>query len=60
MARTNYIGCDDNIVPFELDQHTWLDFYSVGSLKQQSAGTHVTPLGNIILIPRQSVFASPP
>ena len=28
-----------------------LDFYSASSLKQQSAGRHVAPLGHIILIP---------
>jgi hypothetical protein len=27
------------------------------SLKQQSAGRHVAPLGLIILVPRQQVFA---
>jgi hypothetical protein len=30
-----------------------LDFYSVSSLKQQSADRHVAPLGHIILIPSQ-------
>ena len=34
-----------------------LDFYSASSLKQQSAGRHVAPLGHIILIPNQPVFA---
>jgi hypothetical protein len=34
-----------------------LDFYSASSLKQQSAGRHVAPLGHIILIPSQPVFA---
>jgi hypothetical protein len=28
-----------------------LDFYFAGSLKQQSAGRHVVPLGHIILSP---------
>jgi hypothetical protein len=37
-----------------------LDFYSASSLKQQSAGRHVAPLGNIILIPSQPVFAFSP
>ena len=32
------------------------DFYSANSLKQQSADRHVTPLGYIILIPRQPVL----
>jgi hypothetical protein len=30
---------------------------SPSSLKQQSAGRHVTPLGHIILIPSQPIFA---
>jgi len=30
-----------------------LDLYSAISLKQQSAGRYVTPLGHIILIPSQ-------
>jgi len=34
-----------------------LDFYSASSLKQQSAGRHVAPLGHIILIPSQLFFA---
>ena len=37
-----------------------LDFYSASSLKQQSAGRHVTPLWHIILIPGQQVFALSP
>ena len=40
-----------------LDQHAELYFYSARSLKQQSAGRHVAPLGHIILIPSQPVFA---
>jgi hypothetical protein len=40
-----------------LDQHAELDFYSARSLKQQSAGRHATPLGHIILIPSQLIFA---
>ena len=43
-----------------LDQHAELDFYSVSSLKQQSAGRHVTPLRHIFLIPRQPVFVLTP
>ena len=57
MAKTNYIRLDDNNVHFELDQHAKLDFYSVNSLKQQSACRHVAPLRHIILIPCQPVFA---
>ena len=30
-----------------------VEFYSASSLKQQSAGRHVTQLGHIILIPSQ-------
>jgi len=37
-----------------------LEFYSASSLKQQSTGRHVAPLGHIILIPRQPVFALSP
>jgi hypothetical protein len=51
---------NDDEVHFVLDQHTELDFYSASSLKQQSAGRHIDPLGNIILIPSQPVFALSP
>jgi hypothetical protein len=51
---------DDDEVLFVLDQHAELDLYSARSLKQQSAGRHVAPLGNIILIPSQPVFALSP
>ena len=51
---------DDDEVRFVLDQHDELDFYSASSLKQQSAGIHVAPLGHIILIPSQPVFAFSP
>jgi hypothetical protein len=44
-------------VCFVLDQHAKLDFYSASSLKQQSEGKHVTPLGHIIPIPSQPDFA---
>jgi hypothetical protein len=37
-------------VRYVLDQHAELDFYSASSLKQQSVGRHVAPLGHIILI----------
>ena len=36
------------------------DFYSASSLKQQSTGRHVAPLGHIFLIPSQPVFALSP
>jgi len=45
---------------FVLDQHAELNFYSASSLKQQSAGRLVTPLGHIILIPSKPVFALSP
>ena len=51
---------DDDEVCFVLDQPAELDFYSASSLKQQSAGRHITPLGHIILIPSQPVFALSP
>ena len=34
-----------------------LDFNSASSLKQQSAGRNVVPLGDIILLPNQPIFA---
>jgi len=37
-----------------------LDLYSASPLKQQSAGRYVAPLGRIILIPSQPVFALAP
>jgi hypothetical protein len=43
-----------------LDQHAELDFHSASSLKQQSAGRHVAPLGHIMQILSQSVFGLPP
>jgi hypothetical protein len=51
---------DDDEVRFVLDQHAELDFYSASSLKQLSAGWHVAPLGHIILIQSQPVFALSP
>ena len=51
---------DDDEVRFVLDQHAELDFYSASSLKQKSADSHVAPLGHIILIPSQPVFALSP
>ena len=45
---------------FVLDQPAFFDFYSASSLKQQSADRHVAPLGHIILLPRQPVFALSP
>ena len=60
MARKIYFQWNDDEVRFVLDQHAELDFYSASSLKQQSAGRHVAPLGHIILIPSQPVFALSP
>ena len=51
------IEWDDDEVRFVLDQHADLDLYSASSLKQQSAGWHVAPLGHIILIQNQQVSA---
>jgi hypothetical protein len=48
---------NDDEVCFSLDQHTEVDFYSASLLQHQSAGRHVAPLGHIILIPSQSIFA---
>jgi len=36
------------------------DLYIASSMKQQSMGRHVAPLGHIILIPSQQVFALTP
>jgi hypothetical protein len=44
------IQWNDEEACFVLDQHAELDLYSASSLKQQSAGRHVTPLGHIILM----------
>jgi len=41
---------NDDDVRFVLDQQDYLDLYSASSMKQQSAGRHVAPLGHIILI----------
>jgi spore coat polysaccharide biosynthesis protein SpsF (cytidylyltransferase family) len=50
----------DDEIRFVLDQQADLDLYSASSQKQQSAGRHVAPLGHIILIPNQPVFALSP
>ena len=61
MTRTSYFQWDDDDeVCFVLDQYAELDFYSASSLKQQSAGRHVAPLGHIILILSQPIFALSP
>jgi hypothetical protein len=46
--QVNFQWDDDDEVRFVLDQHAELDLYSVCSLKQQSAGRYVAPLGHII------------
>ena len=51
---------DDDDVRFVLDQQAELEFHSASSLKQQSAGRYVAPLGHIILIPSHPVFALTP
>jgi hypothetical protein len=58
--QVNFQWDDDDDVRFVQDQHAELDFYSASSLKQQSAGRHVAPLGNIILILSQPVIALSP
>ena len=60
MARTSYIHWNDGDVLFVLDQHAEFDFYSASSLKQQSAGRHVTSLRHIIMILSQPVFVVTP
>ena len=47
----------DDEVRFVIDQHAYLDLYCASSLKQQSADRQVAPLGHIILILIQPVFA---
>jgi hypothetical protein len=56
MARTGYNQYNDGDVHFVQHQLAYLDFYSASSLKQQSIGRYVAPLGYIILIPSQPVF----
>jgi hypothetical protein len=56
-CENKLVQWDDDGVHFVLDHHAELDFYSASSLKQQSTGRHVTPLGHIILILNQPVFA---
>ena len=47
---------DDDDVGFVQDQHAKSQFF-YKQLKQQSADRHVAPLGHIILILSQTVFA---
>ena len=57
--QVNFQWNDDEI-RFVLDQHASFDFYSASSLKQHSTDRHVAPLGHIIMIPSQPVFALSP
>jgi hypothetical protein len=57
MARTSYIQWEDVDAHFVLNKHDELYFCGASSMKQQSVGGHVDPLGNIIPIPCQTVFA---
>ena len=59
-GEINLLFIDDDEVRFVLDHHTELDFYSASALKQQSVGRRIAPLGHIILIPGQPVFALSP
>ena len=54
------IQWDDDEIRFVLVHLAELDFYSANSLKRQSSGRHVPPLGHIILIPSQPVFVLSP
>ena len=54
-GKNKLIFRDDDEVRLVLDQHAELDFNSARSLKQQSVGRHVAPLGHIIL--SQPAFA---
>jgi hypothetical protein len=47
---------DDDDVRIVLDKHDKLDFYSAGSLNQQSVDRHVTPIEHTILIPSQPLL----
>ena len=56
-GENKLIWNDDDEGRLVLDPHVKLNFHSSSSLKQQSAERHVAPLGYIILIPSQPVFA---
>jgi hypothetical protein len=56
----NIFQWNDDEVLFVLDQHALLDFYSVSSLKLQSADRHVAPLRHSFPIPSQAVFVLSP
>ena len=48
---------DYDDICLEQDQHGWVEFYITNSLKQYPRCSRVTPLGRIILLPSQEVFA---
>ena len=54
--QDNFQWDDDDDVQFVLNQHTYLEFYSASSLKQQSVDKHVIPLWHIIFRANQSLF----
>ena len=58
--QSTTLDSDTQKKPPKNPTQTELDFYSANSLKQQSAGIHVAPLGHIILIPSQPVFTLTP
>ena len=61
MARTSLFSMRWWWGPLCSRSTRWVGFYSASSLKQQSTGRHVAPLGHSILIPSQPVvFACTP
>ena len=56
--QINFLWGDE--IRFVLDQRAELDFYSASSLKQQSSGWHVAPLGHTVMVPRQPVYTLTP
>ena len=61
MARTRYIQWNDGDIRFIIDLQAQLDLYNASSLlQQQSACRQVAPLGHILLIQSQLVFALTP
>jgi hypothetical protein len=59
MAATSYIRRNSDDVRFCTRPTRFLvDLDSASSLKQQSADTHIAPLGHIILFQRQPVLNS--
>ena len=57
LARMGYTKCwDGDDVLFILDQHGEVDIYNASTLKQQSTGRHVAPLGHIVMIPSHAII----